>query len=150
MKKNEEERDIWFQLHMTICALGGVGLRGLYNLGNTCFMSCILQALIHTPVFRDFFLSDKHKCYSESVQKQCVVCEMGNLFQQASGAAQPATHTYTHTCMHAHTRTHARTHTHTHTHTHHVCDLARFVLDLNGLKSDVRCIWVTVCMDACV
>eukprot|EP00731_Ephydatia_muelleri_P038015 Em0630g1a len=43
-----------------------IGLRGLYNLGNTCFMSCILQALVHTPVFRDFFLSDRHKCYSES------------------------------------------------------------------------------------
>lgn len=68
-----------------------IGLRGLYNLGNTCFMSCILQALIHTPVFRDFFLSDKHKCYSESVQKQCVVCEMGNLFQQFY-SGDPAPH----------------------------------------------------------
>lgn len=59
-----------------------IGLRGLYNLGNTCFMSCIVQALVHTPVLRDYFLSDCHRCYSESMQQQCVVCEMGNLFQQ--------------------------------------------------------------------
>lgn len=39
-----------------------VGLRGLINLGNTCFMSCIVQTLIHTPLLRDYFLSDRHLC----------------------------------------------------------------------------------------
>lgn len=31
------------------------------NLGNTCFMSCILQAMAHTPQLRDYFLSDQHR-----------------------------------------------------------------------------------------
>merc|ERR1711997_567469 len=60
-----------------------VGLRGLINLGNTCFMSCIVQTLVHTPLLRDYFLSDRHLCLfdsggnnsgngSDAAEKQCI------------------------------------------------------------------------------
>lgn len=45
-------------------------------------MNCIVQALTHTPLLRDFFLSDRHKCEMQS--NSCLVCEMSQLFQEVA------------------------------------------------------------------
>ena len=97
-----------------------LGMRGLNNLGQTCFMNSVLQILLRCPPFMRFFLGDQHNRFAcitrhrnsspvatvdgiESGQlatkRSCLACEMDALFTQCfSGKTAPfSPHSFLHT-----------------------------------------------------
>lgn len=56
---------------------------GFVNLGNTCFLNSVLQVLMHTPMLRNYILSDQHICPFVKEPNQCIVCEISRIYQQA-------------------------------------------------------------------
>jgi len=59
------------------------GLRGLRNLGSTCFMNVIIQSFIHNPLLRAYFLGDRHN-YKLCNNSFCLACELDKLFAQVN------------------------------------------------------------------
>ncbi|KAJ9647158.1 hypothetical protein H2199_002144 [Coniosporium tulheliwenetii] len=75
----EDARLVALQASFIPCR--AIGLRGLYNMGQTCFMSVILQSLVHNPFIRAYYLSEGHRpadCEKES----CTSCALDEIFME--------------------------------------------------------------------
>ncbi|TAQ84608.1 hypothetical protein B7494_g7071 [Chlorociboria aeruginascens] len=56
------------------------GVRGIYNMGATCYMNVILQSFVHNPLLRNFYLGDGHHS-GDCRYKNCMSCAMDDMFQ---------------------------------------------------------------------
>ncbi|KAA6409092.1 MAG: ubiquitin carboxyl-terminal hydrolase 2 [Lasallia pustulata] len=64
-------------LSMPSCLAGAP--RGVYNLGQSCYMSVILQAMIHNPLMRNYFLAGRHNS-TECTRSPCLACALNDSF----------------------------------------------------------------------
>ncbi|KWU45087.1 cysteine proteinase [Rhodotorula sp. JG-1b] len=65
--------------------------RGIRNLGNSCYMSVVLQTFLANPFLRAYFLADRHNryaCARTLAGEACLSCELDLLFSEVSPSAR--------------------------------------------------------------
>lgn len=75
--QGEEDKFVLPNANTLSCQAGAP--RGIFNLGQTCYMSVILQALIHNPLMRNFFLASRHDVAECSIEN-CIACALTTSF----------------------------------------------------------------------
>ena len=58
---------------------GQEGVRGLFNLGETCYMNAILQMMVHNQLLSSYFLGNGHPAHTCSVAAKMEARANGNL-----------------------------------------------------------------------
>lgn len=59
-----------------------LGLRGFVNLGSTCFMSSVLQTILHNPFIRHYYLNGGHsQSNCPKSHTECMSCCLNLIFQ---------------------------------------------------------------------
>ena len=107
-----EEDESYMSANTSARPCGREGVRGLFNLGETCYMNAVLQMMVHNPLLASYFLGMGHpvhlcpisrdsdkKAESDSEdedssvekpeQKVCVACGMTDVFSDITMADSP-------------------------------------------------------------
>lgn len=64
------------------------GVRGLFNLGQTCYMNAILQTLLHDPLFNNYFLGNGHHPHGPTIF-ECLGCALADVVADFNSYEKP-------------------------------------------------------------
>ena len=98
-----ETEDAYLTSNVAQKTCGREGVRGLFNLGETCYMNAVLQMMIHNQLLSSYFLGSGHPIHAcpvtrraerraesesededdDDEQKACVCCAMNELFSDS-------------------------------------------------------------------
>ncbi|EXJ73374.1 uncharacterized protein A1O5_03134 [Cladophialophora psammophila CBS 110553] len=117
-ESNDGEDDSYLTANTSQRPCGRTGVRGLFNLGETCYMNAVLQMMVHNSLLASYFLGMGHPTHTCPIskepdkkdkndsdddddddgsavgsqikeQKSCVACGMTELFSDVTMVDQP-------------------------------------------------------------
>ena len=125
-------------------AESGAGVRGLTNLGNTCFMNAGLQCLLNNPFLVDYFVRVFPKESQRRLPDNCLTARVADLFRQvwsdASADSGPIKATELKECL-------GQTHIQFRDFRQHDCQEFLALL-LGSMQEQLSCPSVSVCLAA--
>lgn len=110
LAQTSDEDDSYLTSNTSQRPCGRSGVRGLFNLGETCYMNAVLQMMVHNPLLASYFLGMGHPIHTCPISKEpekkesdeeddsedqkkelptCVACGMTELFSEVTMVDQP-------------------------------------------------------------